>query len=134
MNAQLEAVERASGAAFAPFAQRELPAHFTDVQSEWAAVRQRCGLLDAGFRGLLRVIGSDRVTFLQGMLSNDVARLRAGEGTFAALLTQQGKIVADLRVYVLAEEVWLDVPAAQTAAVRESLERYIIADDVEFAD
>jgi folate-binding protein YgfZ len=133
MSAQLEALERASGAVFAPFTNRALPAHFTTVQSEWAAVRQRCGLLDAGFRSLLRLTGTDRVTFLQGMVSNDVARLRDGEGTYAALLTQQGKVVSDLRVYVLADEVWLDVPSARTATVRESLERFIIADDVEFA-
>jgi folate-binding protein YgfZ len=133
MNTQLEAAERADGAAFASFAERQLPARFADVRNEWAAVRQRCGLLDAGFRGLLRLTGADRGTFLQGMLSNDVACLKDGAGTYAALLTQQGKVVSDLRVYVLADEVWLDVPAARLGAVRESLERYIIADDVEFA-
>ena len=87
---------------FAPFADRALPARFTTVQDEWAAVRRRCGVLDAGFRALLRLTGSDRVTFLQGMVSNDVARLQNGEGTYAALLTQQGKVVSDLRVVVVA--------------------------------
>ncbi len=133
MSTQLEELEKARGAVFAPFAERPLPARFTTLQNEWGAVRQRCGLLDARFRGLLRMTGSDRVTFLQGMLSNDVARLKDGEGTYAAVLTQQGKVVSDLRVYLLADEVWLDVPAARAAAVRESLERYIIADDAEFA-
>jgi folate-binding protein YgfZ len=132
MDAQLEAVERASGAAFARFADSELPARFGDLQNEWTAVRQHCGLLDARFRSLLRLTGGDRITFLQGMVSNDVARLHDGEGTYAALLTQQGKVVSDLRVYLLADEAWLDVPAARAQAVRESLERYIIADDVEF--
>jgi folate-binding protein YgfZ len=101
------------------------------AETEWSAVRQRCGLLDARFRGLLRMTGSDRVAFLQGMVSNDVARLAAGEGTYAALLTLQGKVVSDLRIYALADELWLDVPAGRTAAVREALERYIVADDVE---
>lgn len=133
MSAQLEALEKASGAVFAPSTDRALPARFSTVEAEWAAVRQRCGLLDAGFRALLRLTGSDRVTFLQGMLSNDVALLKDGEGTYAALLTQQGKLVSDLRAYVLADEVWLDVAATRAAAVRESLERFIIADDVEFA-
>jgi len=119
---------------FTPFAGQALPARFTTVADEWAAVRQRSGLLDAGFRGLLRLTGTDRVSFLQGMLSNDVARLHPGQGAYAALLTQQGKIVSDMRVYVLSGEMWLDVPATRVAAVRESLERYIIADDVEFVD
>jgi glycine cleavage system T protein len=133
MIVQLESIERANGATFGHFAERALPARFGDVEDEWAAVRQRCGLLDAGFRGLLRLTGSDRTTFLQGMVSNDVAKLQAGQGTYAALLTQQGKVVSDLRIYVLADEMWLDVPAARTVAVRETLEKYIIADDVEFA-
>jgi folate-binding protein YgfZ len=133
MSAQLEALQRASGAVFAPFTGRELPTRFTTVQEEYTAVRQRCGLLDAGFRSLLRLSGGDRITFLQGMVSNDVAGLQDGEGTYAALLTQQGKVVSDLRVYVLPDEAWLDVPATRATAVRESLERYIIADDVEFA-
>jgi glycine cleavage system T protein len=132
MSTQLEELERASGAVFTPCAERPLPARFTTLHSEWSAVRQRCGLLDARFRGLLRMTGNDRVTFLQGMVSNDVARLKVGEGTYAALLTQQGRVVSDLRVSVLADELWLDVPAARTANVRDSLERYIIADDVEW--
>ena len=114
MSSDLEAVERpVRGAQFARRPPRStLPARFSDLPSEWSAVRQRCGLLDARFRGLLRLTGSDRVSFLQGMVTNDVARLQDGEGTYAALLTQQGKIVSDLRVYVLADELWLDVPAA----------------------
>jgi len=109
-----------------------LPQQFGDPEAEWTAVRRSCGVLDARFRYLLRLTGSDRITFLQGMVSNDVARLREGEGTYATLLTQQGKLVSDLRIYVLADEIWLDVPVICVAAVRENLERYIIADDVEF--
>jgi folate-binding protein YgfZ len=132
MTAELEAVERARGAQCVAVEERELPVRFSDLQSEWSAVRQRCGLLDPRFRGLLRVNGADRASFLQGMLSNEVAKLQPGEGTYAALLTQQGKLVSDLRVYVLADEVWLDVPAARADAVRAALERFLIADDVEF--
>ena len=104
------------------------------MDDNWSAVRQRCGLLDGDQRAILRVVGSERLIFLQGMLCNDVASLTPGQGTYAALLTQQGKIVSDLRVYALDDEVWLDVPAARAAAVREALERFIVADDVEFAD
>jgi len=130
MSTHLEPGERAAGTSVSP-ATDGVPARFSDVQAEWAAVRQRCGVLDAGFRTVLRAAGSDRLSFLQGMLSNDVAGLQPGQGTYAALLTVQGKVVSDLRVYVLADEVWLDVPAWRATAVRESLEKYIIADDVE---
>ena len=132
MNVDLDAAQRSSGAVFAPFGGIDLPVRFADLRAEWSAVRQRCGLIDARFRALLRATGTDRIGFLQGMVSNDVAGLRDGAGTYAALLTQQGKVVSDLRIYALADELWLDVPAARATAVRESLERYVVADDVEF--
>jgi len=66
------------------------------------------------------------------MVTNNVATLREGQGAYAALLTIQGKVVSDLRVYVLGDELWLDVPATRAATVRATLEQYIIADDVEF--
>jgi folate-binding protein YgfZ len=132
MNSHLDALERDIGAEFARYGDLDLPARFSDPQREWSAVRRRHGLLDARFRGLLRLTGSDRTTFLQGMLTNDVARLQDGQGTYAALLTVQGRLVSDLRVYVLAEELWLDLPAVRVQAVRETLEHHIIADDVEF--
>ncbi|MGD0949877.1 MAG: aminomethyltransferase family protein [Candidatus Binatia bacterium] len=134
MNSDLEALERDLGAEFGRYADVELPARFSDLQREWSAIRQRCGLLDARFRGLLRITGSDRTTFLQGMITNDVVKLQSGQGTYAALLNIQGKVVSDLRVYVLAEELWLDLPAARASAVRQMFERHIIADDVEFVE
>jgi folate-binding protein YgfZ len=132
MSSELDIVAPA-GAQAAPVAEGALPARFTELSSEWAAVRKRCGLLDARFRGLLRVTGADRVSFLQGMLTNDVAKLAGGAGTYAALLTQQGRVVSDLRVYALSDELWLDVPAGRADAVRVALERLIVADEVEFA-
>jgi folate-binding protein YgfZ len=127
-------IQRADGAAFATFDGQELPVRFAAVADEWSAVRRGSGLLDAGFRRFWRLIGADRVSFLQGMVSNDVAILNPGEGTYAAFLTQQGRVVSDLRIYVTADAVWLDVPVSRMMAVREGLERFIIADDVEFAE
>ena len=60
---------------------------------------------------VLAARGADRTTFLQGMLSNDVAKL-PGQGTHALLLTEQGRVVADLCVLVLDDAIWLDVPAS----------------------
>lgn len=68
------------------------------------------------------------------MLSNDVLRLSPGQGTYATHLTQQGRIVSDLRVYVLEEEIWLDVPVKRLQPLREALERFLVADDVEFLE
>ena len=47
-------------------------------------------------RGVLRIAGADAVAFLQGLVSNDVARTEAGRAVYAALLTPQGRYLHDM--------------------------------------
>src|SRR5262245_4461256 len=47
-----------------------LPAHFGSPAAEYSAVRTACGFIDLSHRGLLQFTGPDRLSFLQGMLSN----------------------------------------------------------------
>lgn len=103
----------------------------TEIATEFEALRRGAAVSELHGRALLVVRGEDRKTFLQGMLSNEIASLEPGQGVAALLLTEQGRVVADLRVYVLADEVWLDAPAEARDDVRAALERFIVADDVE---
>ena len=91
-------------------------------------------MIDAGWRALLRATGSDRAEFLQGMLTNQIKTLAPGQGVHAAHLTVQARVVADMRVLVTDDEIWLDVPAQRRALLRETLDRYLVADDVELVD
>ncbi len=95
------------------------------------ALQSGVSIADLDDRALLAVTGEDRVSFLQGMLSNEVASVESGAGNRALLLTEQGRVVADLRVYVLDDAIWLDAPASARDDVRAALERFIVADDVE---
>lgn len=128
----LEQVESAAGAQCAEFAGARLPRVFSSVETECRAVRDSAGLLDARNRSVLSLVGNDRVSFLQGMATNNVAALAVGDGCYAALLTIQGRIVSDLYVLALDNRLLLDVPASRADAVRVALDRLIIADDVEF--
>ena len=112
----------------------ELPERFTDPVDEYHVVREKAGLIDLSFRARIRMTGEDRVSFLQGMISNDVKSLQPGSGCLAALLTEQGRIVADLCVYALDDCFLLDVDARIIDKVMETLSRFIIADDVEMED
>src|ERR1700726_2621309 len=49
-------------------------------------------------RGVVKVSGNDARDFLNGLFTTDVALLRPGLGRFGALLTPQGKIIADFLV------------------------------------
>ena len=102
------------------------------LQRELAALRTGAALSPLSERMVLAARGDDRTTFLQGMLSNDVAQLAPGQGTHALLLTEQGRVVADLCVLVLDDAIWLDLPASSRERVRTALERFVVADDVEF--
>ena len=102
-----------------------------------AAVRSGAGLFRPAARGVLRVAGGDRVRWLDGMLSNDVAALAPGpeaSGCPALLLTRQGRIVADPHVLLRPECLWLELAREAIAPTREALARFIIADDVELED
>ncbi len=104
---------------------------YDDPAREYAALRDDAALVDLAFRDRVRITGSDRVEFLQGMLSNDVKRLAVGEGCHALLLTEQGKVVADCLVLALADAILLDARALAITQAIEALARYIVADDVE---
>jgi glycine cleavage system aminomethyltransferase T len=105
--------------------------------TEAAAVRRGAGLFRLPQRGVLAVEGRDRVRWLDGMLSNDVAGLAPGperSGCYALLLTRKGRIVADLRVLLRPEALWLELPRGAVAPVAETLGRFIVADDVVLRD
>jgi folate-binding protein YgfZ len=84
-------------------------------------------------RRILRISGSDARTFLQGMISNDVGKIDDGL-VYAALLTPQGKYIADFFVISDGADVLLDTDAAQTDALIARLNMYKLRADVTIAE
>ncbi len=109
-------------------------AHYTDPISEHHAVRNSVGIADVAYRGRHQLTGDDRAKFLHRIISNDVESLSEGQGTYATLLTHRGKIIADLNIYVLKDAITIDTAPETTENVFTELDKYIIADDVEFSD
>jgi folate-binding protein YgfZ len=110
-----------------------LPQHFGDPEAEYRALVEGVAVVDLGFRTLVRAVGPDRATFLQGMLTNDVERLAPGAGCAALLLTIQGRVTADARVAALPAELLLDVDVRARADFVAALEALLVADDVELS-
>jgi folate-binding protein YgfZ len=108
-------------------------AHFTSLREEWAAARERCAVFPAVHRAFARVSGEDRVSFLQGMLTNDVRGLAPGQGCAAAFLTDTGKVVADLRAHCDVDAFDLDCLSWRIDPLLAGLDKFLIADDVEIA-
>lgn len=75
-------------------------------------------------RALIAVSGPDWRSFLQGLITQDVETLAPGELRFGALLTAQGRLVADLFLVGREDGCWLEVPAAQREALIGKLKLY----------
>ncbi len=85
-------------------------------------------------RGVVEVTGEDRVAFLQGLLSNDVAAAAPGLAVWAALLTPQGKWLADFFILSDGARLLFDCEAAQVALLIKTLGRYRLRSKVALRD
>ena len=101
-----------------------------DVRAEFRTLSSGCGIykLDRAHIGLT---GSDRVRWLNGMVTNNVRDLPEGHGAYAFLLNPQGKIQADLYAFNRGESLVVETERAQVDTVLQIFDRYIIMDDVE---
>jgi folate-binding protein YgfZ len=87
-------------------------------------------------RGVLEVAGEDRVSFLQGLISNDVAEAAPGRAVWAALLTPQGKWLADFFIFADggAERLLLDCEREQAPTLAARLGRFRLRSRVSLRD
>jgi len=105
------------------------------IAREYAAVAAGpAGLLDRSWLAKLRLTGSDRLTFLQGMLTQDIAKMSPGDSRHAAMLDPSGHFVADVYVHALEESVFIETDARSLAKLYEILDRYLIMEDVTISD
>ncbi len=82
-------------------------------------------------RDLVRVAGPDRLSFLNGLITNDPARLAPGHPLHAVLLTRQGQYQADfILVAEGADSLILDLPAGQGEPVIRALRPYRLRSQV----
>jgi folate-binding protein YgfZ len=122
------------GARFTGLNDREIVNDYGDWLAEHAALRQSAGVMDLSSRSRICLTGADRVRFLHGQVTNDVKKLRIGEGCYAAITTNKGKMESDLNIFCLADELLLDFEPGLTEKVSQRLEKFIVADDVQIVD
>src|SRR5262249_42191484 len=101
---------------------------------QYRALREQAGLVDRSARGRLRLTGADRRAYLQGLLTNDIEALTPGTGCYAALLTAQGRMLADMRVLELGDAVSIDLEPGPTGLVRGKLDEVVFSEDVQVSD
>jgi tRNA-modifying protein YgfZ len=84
--------------------------------------------------GVIRVTGVDRASWLQGVVTNDVAALAPGRGCYSAWLTPQGRMITDAIVLAEEDALTLQVPRPLSDDVYRRLDAAIFAEQVLVTD
>ena len=89
---------------------------------------------DLPARGVIEVAGEDRVGFLQGLVSNDVAKASPQRAIYAALLTAQGRYLYDFFIIAHGDALYLDAEAPRLPELQRRLAVYKLRAKVTLAD
>lgn len=130
----LFATHQRLGARLTEFGGWTMPVQYSGIVDEHRAVREAAGVFDISHMGEFFVRGEGARDFLDGILSNDVTKLRVGQGQYTLMLDDHGGVIDDLILYRTGEqEFFLVVNAAKIDDDRAHLTRYL-PHGVEFHD
>ena len=122
------------GAVEAAGADAGVAAHYGEPLREQRALAAGTAVVDLSSRGVVTVIGPDRLSWLNTLSSQQVTGLQPGESSELLLLSVQGRIDFDARVIDDGGTTWLIVEAAEAAPLAEFLSRMKFMLRVEIAD
>jgi folate-binding Fe-S cluster repair protein YgfZ len=96
----------------------------TKRESEPKWVKMLSKVIALNDRTVLKISGPDAKPFLQGLVTNDMARLAPGQPVYAALLTAQGKVISDFILSQAGEVILLDCAASRAADLAARLKKF----------
>jgi folate-binding protein YgfZ len=100
----------------------------------YRAVRHGAAIIERADRGRIMVSGADRASYLHGLLTNDVLALRQGSGCYAAYLTPQGRMIADMWLYELGDSILMTLSRDVKDLVLSKLDQFVFTEDVQLGD
>jgi folate-binding protein YgfZ len=128
------------GATFIPYgpADTNHPLEIADTfgayEPEYAAIRKGAGFMHTPQRSLIEVTGSARLDFLHRMLTHSTRDLQPGAGRRAFLLSNTGRITADLLVLHTQPVTYLLAHRHHAPQLIATLNRYLLTEDVQLHD
>jgi folate-binding protein YgfZ len=105
-----------------------------DPRAEFHALVSECGVYDLSSRSKIRLTGSDRVRWLNGMVTNNIRDLAPNHGVYCFLLNAQGHVQADMYAYNMGDSLLIDAESSQRDKILAQFDHFIISDDVEVGD
>jgi aminomethyltransferase len=105
--------------------------HFGDPEADYRALASGCGWVVRTWSSRLLLTGADRIRFLNGMTTCDVAALAPGDGAYGFFTSAKGRILADAVVRAGDDSLELELPEEAASGIEQHLRRYVVADRVE---
>lgn len=104
------------------------------LHTDYQVLRQAAAIVNRSARGRLTVRGADRRSYLQGLLSNDIAALGEGSGCYATYLTAQGRMIADMRVFETGSSLLVDLDGTIADAIARRWSQFVFSEDVQISN
>ena len=111
-----------------------LPDNFGDPAAEERFAAESVALIDKNYRAYLAFTGPDRVRYLNAILTNNIKEVGDGQGVVSLLLSPQGRILAEIETYAFSDQLFCVSYAMIRARLIETIQKYIIMDDVTLTD
>ncbi len=102
-------IHKNAGAKIVAFGGYEMPVLYAGIMEEHKTVRNAVGVFDVSHMGEFFAKGANALSFLQKITVNDVSKLAPGKAQYSAMCYENGGIVDDLLVYMLAEHSYMIV-------------------------
>lgn len=103
------------------------PRDYGDVRAEYEAIRHGAAVIDLSMSAKLEISGKNAVQFINGLVTNDVKSLQAGDGVLAAFLNVQGKVVGICRFYQTGAHLLVEYDVTNREAIFKKLSRFVPA-------
>jgi folate-binding protein YgfZ len=100
-----------------------------DIAAQVGAARTRALVVEEPSLCVMVVMGADRKTWLNGLVTIDVVKLAPGAATYGLAVAQKGRILTDLVLVDDGERVLVVLPRSEVAALRAAFDRYLIMED-----
>ena len=97
----------------------------TAEAAEYEAARSTALLVPRTDRAFLRVFGREPVKMVQGLITNDLSLASPTRAVYAGMLTPKGKLVAEMRVLVMNQDVMIETAVDAKQSVIDHLKKYV---------
>jgi folate-binding protein YgfZ len=101
-----------------------------DTKAQVEAAR-RGALAIAASGATLVITGADRLAWLNGLTTCDIAKKKAGEATYGLVVARNGRVLADVVVFVDEDRLVLALPPAVAETLRLHFEHYLVMEDAQ---